>query len=81
MLVSWVWVLILAALMAVLFALGRALVGNKGWRRLIHAGLGVAALFAAQAVWGNVSVNLVTLAVSGALGLPGAVLAAVLAAL
>ena len=81
MLVSWVWAAILAALMAVMFALGRALIGGKGWRRLIHAGLGVAALFAAQAVWGNVSVNLVTLAVSGALGLPGAVLAVVLSAL
>ena len=81
MLVSWVWVAILAVLMAVMFALGRTLIGSKGRRRLIHAGLGIAALLAMQAVWGNVSVNLVTLAVSGALGLPGAVLTAVLSAI
>jgi len=81
MLVSWAWVAIFAVLMAGMFALGRALVGGKGWRRLIHAGLGVAALFAAQALWGNVSVNLVTLAVSGTLGLPGVVLAVVLSAI
>jgi len=78
MLVSWAWVAILAVLMAAMFALGRTLIGGKGRRRLIHAGLGVTALLAMQAVWGNVSVNLVTLAVSGALGLPGAVLAVVL---
>jgi len=81
MLVSWAWVAILAVLMAVMFTLGRALIGGRGWRRLIHAGLGVAALLAMQAAWGNVSVNLVTLAVSGALGLPGAVLAMVLSAM
>lgn len=81
MLVSWAWVAILAALMAVLFALGRALIGGKGWRRLLNAVLGVAALLAMQSLWGNVSVNFVTLAVSGALGLPGAVLAVVLTAI
>ena len=81
MLVSWAWVAILAVLMAVMFTLGRALIGGRGWRRLIHAGLGVAALLGMQAAWGNVSVNLVTLAVSGALGLPGAVLAMVLSAM
>jgi hypothetical protein len=81
MLVSWTWVAVLAALMAAMFTLGRALIGSKGWRRLIHAGLGVTALLAMQAAWGNVSVNLVTLAVSGVLGPPGAVLAMVLSAL
>jgi len=81
MLVSWAWVAILALLMGTMFLLGRALIGGKGWRRLIHAGLGIAALLGMQALWGNVSVNLLTLAVSGALGLPGAVLAVVLTAL
>ncbi len=81
MLVSWEWVAILAVLMMVMFVAGRALIGGKGWRRLLHAGLGIAALFAAQAVWANVSVNLVTLAVSGVLGVPGAVMTIVLTAL
>ena len=81
MLVSWAWVAILALLMGVMFVSGRALIGGKGWRRLIHAGLGIAALLGMQALWGNVSVNLLTLAVSGVLGLPGAVLAVVLTAL
>ncbi len=78
MLVSWEWVLILAVLMAVLFAAGRALIGGRGWRRLFHAALGIGALFAAQTFLGNVTVNLVTLAVSGVLGVPGAVLSVVL---
>ncbi|MCL2810755.1 MAG: hypothetical protein FWD25_02575 [Clostridia bacterium] len=81
MLVSWAWVAIMAVLMAVMFVLGRALIGGKGWRRLIHAGMGVAGLLGMQAIWGNVSVNLLTLAVSGVLGLPGAVLAVVLTAI
>ncbi len=78
MLVSWVWVLALAGLMAGLFWLGRLLVRGSGWRRLIHACLGIGVLFAAQAFVGGVSVNLVTLAVSGVLGVPGAVMSVVL---
>jgi hypothetical protein len=81
MLVAWEWVAILAVLMAVMFAVGRALIGGAGWRRLAHAGLGIVSLVAAQALWGNVSVNLVTLAVSSVLGLPGTVMTIVLTAL
>lgn len=81
MTISWEWVLILAVAMGVLFLLGRALIGKRGWRWLIHAGLGIAALFVAQGAWGNVSVNLVTLAVSGLLGVPGALMSIVLSAL
>lgn len=81
MTISWEWVLILAVAMAALFIFGRALISKRGWRWLVHAGLGIAALFVAQGAWGNVSVNLVTLVVSGLLGVPGAVMSIVLSAL
>ncbi len=81
MTVSWEWVALLAALLMVLYVAGRALVGRRGWRWAVHALLGIGGLFAAQALWTGVSVNLVTLTISGVFGLPGAVMAVVLTAL
>ena len=74
--VSIVWTLAFGLGMAALFVAGRMLVGARGWRRLVYGLAGVAALFIGKAAGLAVGLNLLTVAVSAVLGVPGALLLA-----
>lgn len=76
--VSMVWTVTFGLALLAIFCAGRLLVGARGWRRLVYALAGVAALLLLRAAGLPVGVNPVTLAASALLGAPGAALSATL---
>lgn len=76
--VSMVWTVTFGVALLAIFCAGRLLVGARGWRRLVYALAGVAALLLLRAAGLPVGVNPVTLATSALLGAPGAALSAAL---
>lgn len=74
----WVWIIFFALCLVGMFVIGKVFVQPKGRLFLAHAALGICSLLIAQALLPTVRLNLVTLAASTVLGVPGTILVLVI---